>query len=271
MGIVSLVIAFSMLQKNYRTAATFITLSVIFIYAIIRPDVLNVIQYRILDTLIGAALSFIGIWLLWPVWSFRDIKGALEKSVSANQNFLTQIIRFYEKKDVVSLDYEVSRKQAFTETSNLSAAFQSMVQEPESKQRNVDEVYELTVLNHHLLSSLASLSSYIKQHPTTDASENFLWATARIDDTLNKVLVALKQPETNTHMVSSEKKQEFENELPELTENISEFPISEDQRSERNFQEIHLLREQLTWLFSLSQKMLRVVAKIELDGPKFTK
>ncbi|MGB6152360.1 MAG: FUSC family membrane protein, partial [Pricia sp.] len=73
LGIASLVIAFSMLQKNYKASATFITLSVVFIYAIIRPDVLTVIQFRILDTLIGAALSFLALRYLWPAWSFLEI------------------------------------------------------------------------------------------------------------------------------------------------------------------------------------------------------
>lgn len=81
LGIASLVIAFSMVQKNYKASATFITLSVVFIYAIIRPDVLTVIQFRVLDTLIGAALSFLALRFLWPAWSFLEISTAIENSV----------------------------------------------------------------------------------------------------------------------------------------------------------------------------------------------
>src|SRR5690606_15571224 len=43
-AIVSLVIAFSMVQRNYKASATFITLSVVFIYALLQPDIFNVIQ-----------------------------------------------------------------------------------------------------------------------------------------------------------------------------------------------------------------------------------
>ncbi|HAI16919.1 MAG TPA: hypothetical protein DCM10_02115, partial [Xanthomarina gelatinilytica] len=39
LGIGSLIIAFSMVQRNYKASATFITLSVVFIYGIIEPDI----------------------------------------------------------------------------------------------------------------------------------------------------------------------------------------------------------------------------------------
>ena len=66
LGLTSLVMAFSMLQRNYKTAATFVTLSVIFIYGILLPDIVTVIQFRILDTVLGALLSFFATLVLWP-------------------------------------------------------------------------------------------------------------------------------------------------------------------------------------------------------------
>ena len=133
LGIVSLIIAFSVVQKNYKVSATFVTLSVVFIYAILRPDILVVIQYRIFDTLIGAALSFMAIVWLWPAWGFLEIRENIKTSVSANRNFFEHIVTVYSKKTPVSTTYKVARKTAFLETSNLNAAFQRMAQEPKSK------------------------------------------------------------------------------------------------------------------------------------------
>ena len=53
------------------------------------------------------------------------------------------------------------------------ASFQRMIQEPKSKQTQLPQVYKLAVLNHSLLSSLASLGTYIQSHKTTTASEAF--------------------------------------------------------------------------------------------------
>ena len=214
LGIVSLIVAFSMVQKNYKASATFITLSVVFIYAIMRPDILTVIQYRILDTLIGAALSFVAMLWLWPAWGFLEIRQHIEKSVTANRDFLSQITGYYQKKGAVSTPYQVSRKEAFLETSNLSSAFQRMAQEPPSKQKNLDTVYELVVLNHTFLSSLASLSTYIQANPTTDASEAFKGAMGRIDENLAQVLQALTGGNVALTSPVPAGKSDFEQQLP---------------------------------------------------------
>lgn len=79
MGVISLVIAVSLLQKNYKASATFITLSAVFIYAILSPDVLNLIKFRILDTLVGVGLSYAAMRWLWPTWEFTEINESIEK------------------------------------------------------------------------------------------------------------------------------------------------------------------------------------------------
>jgi hypothetical protein len=53
------------------------------------------------------------------------------------------------------------------------ASFQRMIQEPKSKQNKLPQVYKLTVLNHTLLSSAASLGTYIQSNKTSKASEAF--------------------------------------------------------------------------------------------------
>ncbi|MFZ1805668.1 MAG: FUSC family membrane protein, partial [Cyclobacteriaceae bacterium] len=238
MGVITLVIAFAMLQKNYRASATFVTLSVIFIYAITQQDILTVIQYRIWDTLLGAGLSVLALLWLWPVWSFLEVRENMEHSVKANKDFLNEISLYYQRKGKMPTTCKIARKDAFVETSNLSAAFQRMAQEPPSKQKNLDKIYEMVELNHVFLSSLSSLSSYIQNHPTTAASEEFISAAAQIDEQLEHVLKLLEkepsyfdvEPLSHTKLTAPE---------PETTFN------------DRELQEAHLIWEQMRWLYSL--------------------
>ena len=265
MGVVSLVIAFSMVQKNYKTSSTFITLSVVFIYAILRPDILTVIQYRILDTLIGAALSFVALLWLWPAWGFQEIRESIAKSVKANADFLAQIANYYQKKGIVPTSLKVSRKEAFVETSNLSSAFQRMAQEPKSKQKNLNKIYELEVLNHAFLSSLASLSTYIQQNPTTKASEQFKRATNQIDKNLMEVLWSLQESKSLEVSPDFEKEHLFNERLSALEQENITHASTMDPLLERNFKEAHLVREQLQWLFSISGKMLSLTSQIKFE------
>lgn len=265
LGISTMVIALSMVQKNYKTSATFITLSVIFIYAIIRPDVLTVIQYRILDTVIGAALAFLATLWLWPAWGFLEIRQSIETSVGANKKFLCRISDYYTQKGKVPTSYRVARKEAFLQTSNLSATFQRMAQEPRSKQKNLDEIYELVVLNHTFLSALASLSTYIQYHSTTEASERFQTAIDGIDRNLGHILDSLQNLEIQKESFIEKDNLNFNEYLSQFHSEKQEIKKAASPLTERNLQEAHLILEQLRWLFSTSRKMLSLTTKITFD------
>ena len=265
MGIISLVIAVSLVQKNYKASATFITLSAVFIYAILSPDVLNLIKFRILDTLVGVGLSYAAMRWLWPTWEFEEIKESIEKSVKANKDFLYKITEYYQRKGNIPTSYNIARKEAFLETSNLSAAFQRMTQEPKSKQRELDKVYELVVINHTFLTSLASLSTYIKNYKTTEASERFIAATEKIDKNLDRVLLCLKYKNGDGVETTSENYPLFEEQLPSYKSLEIDNLTSEDEAIVRKLQETHLVWEQLQWMHSISNKMLKLATSVKLE------
>src|SRR5699024_5428581 len=59
-AILAYTIGLSMVHQNYRAAAAFITMYVLFLYGLLHPDVFKFIRFRVLDTLIGAGLAFLG-------------------------------------------------------------------------------------------------------------------------------------------------------------------------------------------------------------------
>ncbi len=263
LAVISLITAFAMVQKNYKTSAIFITLSVVFIYALLEPNVVSVIQYRVIDTLIGAGLATIGNILLWPSWEFLNIRTVIAESVLANKNYLNEISNFYVKKGKVSTSYKLARKEAFLAMGNLSAAFQRMTQEPSSKQKNLDKIFEVAVLNHSILSSLASLGSYIQNHTTSTASLHFQNYISIIDSRLKRILEFLEDGNITQGIEVKQK------DLAEafFTERLSSF--QEKNAFERNsndhihsWREAQLVYEQLRWLLDLATKLEKKTGKI---------
>ncbi len=173
LSVVAMILGYAYSQTNYKIGATFVTIYVIFIYGMLTPNVLEVIQYRVIDTVLGAGLAFLANYFLWPSWEFLNLNKHLEKSIAANRDYIKEITIYYNEKGEVTTAYKLARKQAFIEIGNLMASFQRMKQEPKSKQKNMAEVYKLVVLNHTLLSSAASLGTYVQSHKTTKASEAF--------------------------------------------------------------------------------------------------
>jgi len=269
LGIISLVIAFSMVQRNFKTSATFITLSVVFIYALLQPDVLNVIQFRIVDTIIGAGLAAIGNALLWPSWEYLSISNVIAESLGANKEYLSSVQLYYKEKGGVPTSYKLARKKAFLATGNLSTAFQRMTQEPKSKQLQLDKFYEIVVLNHTFLSSLASMGTYIQNHPTTKASNYFNSYIEGITHNLNiangiitdndyaKTLDLNNRIEAQTY---------FENRFDSINKDIKAQKGEKYSRvfdTTNELQEVQLITEQLKWLYALSEKIIKRVSLIQ--------
>ncbi|HKJ49673.1 MAG TPA: FUSC family membrane protein [Christiangramia sp.] len=271
LGILSLTLAFSMIQRNYTTAAIFITLSIIFIYALLQPEVLNVIQFRIVDTLIGAGLAAFGNLLLWPKWESQNLNNVIADSIKANIKYLEEIDRYYHNKDSLPVSYKLSRKKAFLDMGALSGAFQRMTQEPKSRQKQLGLIYEIVGLNHTFLSSLASLGTYIRTHPTTSASKDFEIHTEGIILNLENCINLLEDREiieTETKEISNAGKslhEKFDKLAQQRDREIKAGKNEIDKNMRFKLQEAHLVTGQLEWLLNLSEKLQVNVGKLNTE------
>lgn len=265
LGVLSFLIAFTMIQQNYRSGAVFITLSVVFTYAFIEPDSWTVIQFRVLDTAIGAGLATLGNILLWPAWEVKNIRGVIATSVQDNQRFFAEIVALYKSKEARPNSYNLARKEAFLSVSNLSATFQRMTQEPKSQQQNLKEIYQLVSLNHTFLSALASTSTFIQNHPTTQASSSFGLAAKNIDANLQHCIALLTGKPIPEVIAEDNKLSGFlENVETKTLLSMEETPQELAAESiKRDINEAYLIIEQLKWLYSLSNQMLRLIKKLD--------
>jgi hypothetical protein len=64
------------------------------------------------------------------------------------------------------LSYSLARKEAFLAISNLNA-FQRLTQDPKSKQKEFQLIYEIVTLNQTMVSAIASIGNFISNHQTT--------------------------------------------------------------------------------------------------------
>ncbi|MCH4823053.1 FUSC family protein [Gramella lutea] len=268
LGILSLTLAFSLIQRNYTTAAIFITLSIIFIYALLQPEVLNVIQFRIIDTLIGAGLAALGNFILWPKWESQDLHTVIATSINANLDFLKEIDRFYHEKKSLPVSYKLARKKAFLDMGALSGAFQRMTQEPKRKQKQIGIIYETVGLNHTFLSALASLGTYIRTHPTTSASRDFEVYTETISQKLRNCVDIMENIEIyekgNEEILAAERSlhEKFDKLAKQRDIELQTGKQEIDEGMRFKLQEAHLVSGQLEWLLDLSEKLQENIEKL---------
>lgn len=265
-AIMAMLLGFTFTQTNYKVGATFVTMYVVFIYGMLTPNVNEVIQYRILDTVVGALLAFTANYFLWPSWEFLNVRLFLEKSIKANRNYINEISVFYNKKGEVTTSYKLARKQAFIEIGNLMTSFQRMTQEPKSKQKHMPQVYKLVELNHTLVSSSASLGTYIQTHQTSKASEAFNVVVETVLKNLDNAMELLHSDDEAV-LLSTMPKADLEVRFTEL-KNIRAKELRNSAVDETDFQqkmqEAQLVIEQLIWLTNLSESILKATRKLKI-------
>lgn len=252
--IVFLILGLSFNPSNYKIGTLFITLHVLFIFAILNPTHNEIIIYRILDTLVGALLALFANHFLWPFWEFLNTNENIENSIKANRDYLMQISIFYNNKQDINSSYRLARNQAFIEIGNLMASFQRMLQEPKSKQNNLQQVYKITVINNAMLSSAASLGTYTQTHKTTDASQSFNSVIAIIISNLDHAIAILNGENKPNDLENVER---VYSEIKKIS--IDEIKGSENLDEENlkiNLQEIQMIKEQLIWLTNLSSNIV---------------
>ncbi|MEO8254731.1 MAG: FUSC family protein, partial [Flavobacterium sp.] len=219
----------------------------------------NVIEYRILDTIVGATLCVLANYFLWPSWEFLNIPAYIENAIEANRNYLKEISILYNKKGEVPTEYRLARKQAFIEIGNLMSSFQRMLQEPKSKQSKLSQVYKLTVLNHSVLSSIASLGTYIQSHKTTEASKAFNVVVDKAIEHLELAINILKKPTLYSDIAASN--EDFDQGLTELknirAKELKQIKLMDEEAYKIKMQEAQLIIEQLIWLTTLSENIVK--------------
>jgi uncharacterized membrane protein YccC len=271
LALVSLVLAFSLIQQNYKSAAALITISIIFVYSFINPNAFEVIQYRVIDTIIGSTIAVVANYMLVPSWEANNLKKVLLNALKMNKRYLIATQELYQDPSLHSLTYKVARKEAFLAISNLNAAFQRLSQDPKSKQIEFQLIYEIVTLNQTMVSAIASIGNFISNHKTTPASIEFNILIKKIATTLQRSFDSLDESKIDEKMAeetvedAEEKLMSKYQQLSNLRdENIRLGDTELDIETLHGLQEAYLIANHMTWLKSLSENLQKATQRYRL-------
>jgi uncharacterized membrane protein (TIGR01666 family) len=249
--------------SNYKIGSTFITVYVIFLFAILHPSDGNIIMYRVLDTFVGAILAILANHFFWPYWESLNTNDNIKNSIEANKNYLMQISILYNEKKGITEDYRWARNQSFIEIGNLMASFQRMLQEPKSKQVYLQQVYKFSVINNAMLSAAASLGTFIQSHKTTKASASFNTVFDKIIKNLENSILLLQHEKIDLATDTEDQTNESFIELKKIREKeLSEGSDTTSESFMNKMREAQLVIEQLIWLTNLSENIFKTTKSL---------
>ncbi|MBS1744214.1 MAG: FUSC family protein [Bacteroidetes bacterium] len=154
---------YTFMRLNYIVMVIFTTPYVLILFNLLGLGFLKVAEERLLDTGIACVLSLLAGYLLFPHWESLQIESYMKEVLKANIRYMKKLSGFLMGQTISTLEYKLARKEVYVSTANLSAAFNRMLSEPKTKQRNGKLIYEFLVLNHVLSSNIASLSADMLQ------------------------------------------------------------------------------------------------------------
>ncbi len=162
--VVLILLTYSFIRTNYFISVIFMTGYVMILFYILNTShFLSVIENRVVDTLIGSVIAFLSTYIFVPSWEKEQIKNYMQKAIENASDYFNTVSKIFINGQFDDLNYRLSRKNAFIAQSNLSGAFNRMMNEPKSKQENLKNIHQFTVLIYTLNSHVASLAHFAQK------------------------------------------------------------------------------------------------------------
>ncbi|HEX8350992.1 MAG TPA: FUSC family membrane protein [Hymenobacter sp.] len=192
-----MVLSYSFQRRNYIVYVTLMTPFILILLSFLGLGYLAVAQERITDTIIGCIIAFAASYLLFPKWEFEQLRDYMRSVLKANLNYLQKLAESLTGKPIALTEYKLVRRDVYVSSANLAAAFQRMLSEPKSKQRNSEDVHQFVVLNHILASNIATLTSSLMAKERTEQPSEGIRAVRRSLSVLNTSLKKLDPVSTS--------------------------------------------------------------------------
>ena len=161
--LVFMIASYSFQRVKYVVSVLFMTPYILILFSFLGESNLNIARERIVDTLIGSFIALLAINFVLPSWEYQQIKKFMQEVLVANYNYLLKVAESMAGKPLNITSYKLVRKSVYVSSANIGSAFQRMLSEPKSKQKNKKELNEFIVLNHVLSSYTATLISSFQQ------------------------------------------------------------------------------------------------------------
>ena len=217
------------LRTNYLVAVIMTTPYVLLLFHLLYPtDFRTILADRVIDTVIGSAISFMASLLIIPTWEHERISDFMSAALEANTAYFRDVAGAYLGKPVTVHQYKLSRKNAFVGLANLSDALSRMLSEPRRQQKNITEMHQFVVSNHMLTSHIATLAYYMDPYAARYADtayepvvEDIICRLERSADVLEDKTTAVPKPPAKELLLVMNQKAQASNDFKPVVDQFN--------------------------------------------------
>lgn len=248
--VLSSTLFFFFVANDYRYSIVFITIQMLTSFDISGFDLYSVMQPRLIDTVIGTAISWLAVFYLWPDWHYMKLTRVIKTSLQSSAKYMLYAI--------AKLQFGEANKESFKRVQicsdeasiQLDNAVRDMNSEPKKYQNYLSNSVELLRLIYILngyISALVTYSQYMDKAMSLKISRlNFYPFTRE----LVKLVENLDQYDI----------QQLQQRLRSITEVIVELE-NESQLGEQDNQQMLVVYQQLSLITRLLPKLHTVIER----------
>ena len=162
--ILFMVSSYFFLRTNYFMNVMLMTPYLVLFFHLLYPnDFKVVLTDRLIDTFVGSVIAFLASMFLMPSWEHSTIRSFMIDVLEANIRYYRAIgTAFIPGSIILPAEQLEVRKTALVALANVSDAFTRMLSEPKRHQKGIENIHRFVVLNHTMISHVATLSFYLK-------------------------------------------------------------------------------------------------------------
>jgi len=197
MLLVFMVLTYSLIRINYIISVMFMTPYLLILFSFLGQNTMEVAQERIFATFVGCGLAFISSYIIFPSWESHQVQNNMRKLLIANYNYFAKVLETLLNRNLSETDYKLARKEVYVATANMASAFQRMITEPKSKQKNSKGLHKFIVFNHLFSSHTANLISTVRSLQNEEIAGEPVKNLKRVLAILEKLINQYRVDENN--------------------------------------------------------------------------
>ncbi|MEP9320054.1 YccS family putative transporter [Pseudomonas sp. LABIM340] len=247
LAVVAGVAFFATRSTRYTLATAAITLLVLFCFNQV-GDGYGLILPRLFDTLLGALIAGIAVFLVLPDWHGRSLHRLVGGTLACNSRYLREIMQQYANGKRDDLAYRTARRNAHNADATLSTTLSNMLLEPGHFRKDAEIGFRFLVLSHTLLSYLSALGAHRNQLPPDVNDDLIAEAAERLTSSLDDIAARLNERRAVAI---------YSDEEDALAKRLEELPEEQDDAHRLVQTQLALICRQLTPLRTLAAHLLK--------------
>lgn len=145
------------LRNNYKVGVFFVTIMMVLLMQVSQQGSWQLIGWRILSTLIGAALALIAGYAFWPVWEKERFPALMARALEQNKNYLRQVIRSIRQELPPGETWHKYRRLAEGANNQVFTSAQRMLEEPKYAQQEAERNLAMVSANIRMTREITSI------------------------------------------------------------------------------------------------------------------